>query len=136
MLAPDALSQNRYLILSPAGQGGMGAVYEARDQRLGDQIALKETFFEDEQLRKAFEREARLLAGLRHPALPRVIDHFTEEAAQFLVTEFIPGRDLEAMLEEQKPVREETPVPAIASPTPAIEKPVIEKPASQSNDAS
>src|ERR1051325_1764519 len=101
MLAPDALLQNRYLIIRPIGKGGMGAVYEARDQRLGNTIALKETFFEDELLRKAFEREARLLAGLRHPALPRVIDHFTEGAGQFLVMEFIPGSDLEEMFKEK-----------------------------------
>ncbi|HEX8141716.1 MAG TPA: protein kinase [Pyrinomonadaceae bacterium] len=101
MLAPDALLQNRYLIIRPIGKGGMGAVYEARDQRLGNIIALKETFFEDETLRKAFEREARLLAGLRHPALPRVIDHFTEGAGQFLVMEFIPGSDLEEMFKER-----------------------------------
>jgi serine/threonine protein kinase len=101
MLAPDALLQNRYLILRPIGKGGMGAVYLAKDERLGNTIALKETFFEDELLRKAFKREARLLAGLRHPALPRVIDHFTEETGQFLVMEFIPGDDLEEMFKEQ-----------------------------------
>lgn len=97
MLAPDALLQNRYLVLRPVGKGGMGAVYLARDERLGNTIALKETFFEEERLRKAFEREARLLASLRHPALPRVIDHFAEEGGQFLVMEFIPGDDLEEM---------------------------------------
>jgi serine/threonine protein kinase len=101
MLAPDALLQNRYLILRPIGKGGMGAVYLAKDERLGNTIALKETFFEDELLRKAFEREARLLASLRHSALPRVIDHFTEETGQFLVMEFIPGDDLEAMFKER-----------------------------------
>ncbi|HEX8140226.1 MAG TPA: serine/threonine-protein kinase [Pyrinomonadaceae bacterium] len=97
MLAPDALLQNRYLVLRPVGKGGMGAIYLARDERLGNSIALKETFFEEERLRKAFEREARLLASLRHPALPRVIDHFAEEGGQFLVMEFIPGDDLEEM---------------------------------------
>jgi eukaryotic-like serine/threonine-protein kinase len=101
MLAPDALLQNRYLILRPIGKGGMGAVYLARDERLGNTIALKETFFEDEPLRKAFEREARLLASLRHPALPRVIDHFAENGGQFLVMEFIPGDDLEEMFRER-----------------------------------
>jgi serine/threonine protein kinase len=97
MLAPDTLLQNRYLVVRPIGKGGMGAVYLAKDQRLRSTVALKETFFEDEHLRKAFEREAALLANLRHPALPRVIDHFNEDQGQFLVMEFIGGEDLEEM---------------------------------------
>jgi eukaryotic-like serine/threonine-protein kinase len=98
MLASDTLLQNRYLIVRPIGKGGMGAVYLAKDQRLRSTVALKETFFEDEAMLKAFEREAALLANLRHSALPRVIDHFTEDKGQFLVMEFIPGEDLEEML--------------------------------------
>ena len=98
MLATDTLLQNRYLVVRPIGKGGMGAVYLAKDQRLRSTVALKETFFEDESMRKAFEREAALLANLRHSALPRVIDHFTEDQGQFLVMEFIPGEDLDAML--------------------------------------
>jgi serine/threonine protein kinase len=57
-------------------------------------VALKETLFADERLRKQFEREARLLARLHHPALPRVSDHFSEGDGQFLVMQFIPGDDL------------------------------------------
>ena len=94
MLTPDTILQKRYLIVRAIGQGGMGAVYLAKDQRLGSDVALKETFFKDDRLRKAFEREARLLASLRHPALPKVIDHFSEADGQFLVMEFIPGDDL------------------------------------------
>lgn len=94
MLTPNTILQNRYLIVRAIGQGGMGAVYLAKDQRLGSDVALKETFFKDDRLRKAFEREARLLASLRHPALPKVIDHFSEADGQFLVMEFIPGDDL------------------------------------------
>ena len=72
----------------------MGAVYEAVDLRLDTVVALKETLFTDEKLRKQFEREARLLARLHHPALPRVSDHFTEGEGQFLVMQYIPGEDL------------------------------------------
>ena len=101
MIAPDTLLQNRYLVQKQIGQGGMGAVYMATDQRFGSTVALKETFFNDPNLLKAFEREARLLNHLRHPALPRVSDHFTEEDGQFLVMEFIPGADLSEMLKEK-----------------------------------
>lgn len=76
----------------------MGAVYEAIDERLDATVALKETLFADERLRKQFEREARLLARMHHPALPRVSDHFSEGEGQFLVMQFITGEDLAHML--------------------------------------
>ena len=73
----------------------MGAVYEAKDERLESIVALKETFFAQEDLRKAFEREAKLLARLHHRALPVVSDHFSDDQGQFLVMQFIPGKNLE-----------------------------------------
>ena len=76
----------------------MGAVYEAMDERLDAVVALKETLFADERLRKQFEREARLLARMHHPALPRVSDHFGEGDGQFLVMQFIEGEDLAQMM--------------------------------------
>jgi serine/threonine protein kinase len=102
MLAADTVLQGRYRIVSQLGQGGMGAVYEAVDERLDTIVALKETLFTDEKLRKQFEREARLLARMHHPALPRVSDHFTEDDGQFLVMQYIAGEDLAAMLAEKK----------------------------------
>ncbi|HEV7798113.1 MAG TPA: protein kinase [Pyrinomonadaceae bacterium] len=98
MLAPDTVFQSRYRIVRLLGQGGMGAVYEAIDERLDTTVALKETLFADERLRKQFEREARLLARMHHPALPRVSDHFAEGDGQFLVMQFIPGDDLSQMI--------------------------------------
>ena len=102
MLAPNTLLQNRYLIQKQIGQGGMGAVYIATDQRFGSTVALKETFFDDPAMRRAFEREARLLNHLRHSALPRVSDYFTDEQGEFLVMEFIPGEDLFTKLKERR----------------------------------
>src|ERR1044072_9466049 len=102
MLTADTLLQNRYRILRLLGQGGMGAVYEALDERLDTTVALKETLFADERLRKQFEREARLLARMHHPALPRVSDHFAEGDGQFLVMQFIPGDDLSQMMARQQ----------------------------------
>src|SRR5881392_3669915 len=89
--------QGRYRIVRQLGQGGMGAVYEAVDERLDTIVALKETLFADEKLRKQFEREARLLARLHHQALPRVSDHFNEGDGQFLVMQYIAGQDLAEM---------------------------------------
>jgi serine/threonine protein kinase len=101
MLTPNTVLQNRYRIIRQLGQGGMGTVYEAEALRLSTTVALKETHFTDEPLRKQFEREAQLLAGLRHPALPRVIDHFDEGDGLFLVMDFIRGEDLWEMLQHR-----------------------------------
>jgi len=101
-LIANTILQGRYKIVRQLGQGGMGTVYEAIDQRLDTTVALKETFFEDERLRKQFEREARLLARLHHPALPRVSDHFSEDDGQFLVMQFIPGDDLSEMMTQKR----------------------------------
>ena len=98
MLTEGTILQGRYRIVRQLGQGGMGAVHEAVDERLDTVVALKETFFVDEKLRKQFEREARLLARLHHQALPRVSDHFNEGDGQFLVMQFIAGEDLFEML--------------------------------------
>ncbi|MDT5270167.1 MAG: eukaryotic-like serine/threonine-protein kinase [Acidobacteriota bacterium] len=98
MIAPGTVLQNRYAVERQIGAGGMGAVYVATDRRFGSTVALKETFFDDPALRRAFEREARLLNRLRHSALPRVSDHFEEAEGQFLVMEYIPGEDLSQML--------------------------------------
>lgn len=99
MLEAGTILQDRYRIIRPLGQGGMGAVYLATDTRLRSSVALKETLVEGDAFRKAFEREAHLLASLRHPALPVVSDHFTEGEGQFLVMQYIPGEDLSKLCE-------------------------------------
>ena len=91
MLSINTLLQNRYLILRQIGSGGMGAVYEARHRQLKNTVAVKETIAPDEFFRRALEHEAQLLANLRHPALPKIIDHFTEGDSQFMVMEYIGG---------------------------------------------
>ena len=101
MITTDSILQDRYRVVRPLGRGGMGAVYEAFDERLSRTVALKETLVETDELRRAFEREARLLANLRHPALPKVLDHFSEGTGLFLVMEFIQGDDLGVMLERE-----------------------------------
>lgn len=101
MLAPDTVLQNRYRIVRKLGEGGMGSVYLAIDGRFDNEVAIKETHFTNETLRKQFEREARLLNKLRHPAMTRVIDHFTENDGQFLVMDYVEGADLSDMLEKR-----------------------------------
>src|SRR5438132_312189 len=101
VLAPGTILQDRYRIVRQLGRGGMGAVYEAVDQRLDTIVALKETFSIDCRLRRQFEQEARLLAQLNHPALPRVSDYFTDGERAFLVMQFISGVDLAEIIVTQ-----------------------------------
>jgi serine/threonine protein kinase len=110
MLAVNQILQDRYQITRQLGHGGMGAVYEARDIRLGALVALKEILFkledgsddkQQEMIRLAFEREAKILANLQHEAFPRVTDYFTEEDRQYLVMELIQGDDLGELLKKR-----------------------------------
>ena len=91
MIQAGTTLQQRYRIDKQIGQGGMGAVYVATDERFNSIVAIKETLCMDDNFLKAIEREARLLNSLKHPALPRVSDHFLENEGQFLVMEYIQG---------------------------------------------
>jgi formylglycine-generating enzyme required for sulfatase activity/serine/threonine protein kinase len=100
MLIPNSVLQNRYRVVRLLGQGGMGSVYEAIDQRVSCVVALKETLVgANNEARDAFQREAALLANLRHASLPKVMDYFSEGASEFLVMEYIAGHDLAELLE-------------------------------------
>jgi len=99
-LSNGTLLHNRYRILETLGQGGMGAVYRALDERLGVEVAVKENLFVNEVYARQFRREATVLASLRHPALPRVTDHFEGEGeTQYLVMDYIDGEDLRQWIE-------------------------------------
>jgi formylglycine-generating enzyme required for sulfatase activity/predicted Ser/Thr protein kinase len=99
MLSPNTILRDRYRIIHQLGHGGMGAVYQAMDENLSCVVAVKETFAVTDEQRRAFRREAELLANLSHPTLPRVMDHFTHGEGQFLVMQFVPGHDLAELLE-------------------------------------
>src|SRR5215204_557383 len=98
MIETGTLLQGRFLVEDRIGEGGMGAVYRAVDQKFGSLVAIKETFYGDAELGEAFEREARLLNGLHHPIFPHVSDHFTENGGHFLVMEYIEGEDLSELI--------------------------------------
>jgi len=88
-----------YEVLSPAGAGGMGEVYRARDSRLERTVAIKAlpADLKDNADRRArFEQEARLVAALNHPNIAGI--HGIEDAADgtetYLVLEFVEGETL------------------------------------------
>src|SRR3990172_8981239 len=94
-LSPGQLVLDRYRIDALLAQGGMGAVYDAFDTRLNIRCAIKENQLVTEAALRQFEREAQLLAKLRHPHLPRVTDHFLIPGqGQYLVMDFVEGEDL------------------------------------------
>jgi serine/threonine-protein kinase len=109
-IEPGVILRERYKIRRIIGQGGMGSIYLAEDLRLeGRQCALKEVVHENSlsddtlhQAQEQFLREAQILARLDHPNLPKVSDFFSEENREFLVMDFVPGKDLRTIMLEAR----------------------------------
>ncbi len=88
----------------------MGAVYKAEDMRLeGRLCAVKEVRpdigLDDsslKQIQEQFHREASVLARLDHPNLPKVSDYFTERNNEYLLMDFVPGRNLKEIMEQAR----------------------------------
>lgn len=106
-LANGQTVQNRYRIVKLIGQGGFGAVYRAWDLRLSAPCALKENLDSSAEAQRQFTREASILANLRHPNLPRVIDYFSVAGqGQYLVMDFIEGESLAEKAQRNGPLPE------------------------------
>ena len=93
-LARGTLLHNRYRVVDILGQGGMGSVYRAIDEVLGVEVAVKDNMYTSQDFVRQFRREAMLLAGARHPCIPRVTDYFVNEQGQYLVMDYVLGEDL------------------------------------------
>jgi serine/threonine-protein kinase len=102
--------RGRYRISRIIGQGGMGSIYLADDLRLeGRLCALKEVEHDRtlpsemiKQAREQFLREATVLARLDHPNLPKVSDFFSIGGRDYLVMDFVPGKDLRTLMNEAR----------------------------------
>ena len=102
--------RGRYRVKRIIGQGGMGSIYLADDTRLeGRQCALKEVEHDRSmtselarEARDQFLREATVLARLDHPNLPKVSDFFSVSNRDYLVMDFVPGKDLRALISEAR----------------------------------
>ncbi len=102
MLPAGAVLRNRYRVARLLGRGGMGAVYRAWDLSLNIPVALKEMVPPPgaapalrAQWRIQFQQEARVLAVLSHPHLPRVTNYFEEKGNAYLVMDYVEGENLE-----------------------------------------
>ena len=98
MLPAGTVLDNRYEILEPLGQGGMGAVFRARRRLLGDEVAIKIVRSDlggDPAARERFMRESRAAAQLRHPNIVSILDfNLDPHGRPFLVMELLNGRSL------------------------------------------
>jgi len=112
LLGKNAVLSQRYKVVQVLGCGAMGAVYLAEDQRLvGRRCAIKENRPDphapanvQEQSREQFLAEARILARLDHPNLPKVSDYFIgpRRAYEYLVMDYVEGEDLESRMARTK----------------------------------
>jgi len=93
---------NRYRLLRVCGEGGMGTVYQAHDERLGRSVALKAIkaeCFDNDTVRRRFEHEARAAARIDHPGVVAIFDSGEiDDGSLFIVMEWLDGCDLASLL--------------------------------------
>jgi serine/threonine protein kinase len=107
MHKPDEMIADRYRILDVLGQGGVGITYLAEDTKTGCKVALKALSLRssgDWKQMELFEREARILKQLNHPAIPRYIDYFavdtSEDQTLYIVQEWADGQSLADLVKQ------------------------------------
>jgi serine/threonine-protein kinase len=91
----------RYRILDRLGEGGMGTVYRALDERLEREVAIKvlrDDLLRDDAARRRFRHEARALSRLNHPGIATLFDFDAQDGVDYLVLEFVPGETLATVL--------------------------------------
>jgi len=109
-LKKGEILRTRYLITRVIGQGGMGNIYLAEDNRLKGRVcAVKEVIHDQslgekliQQAKKQFFQEASVLARLDHPNLPKVSDYFSSDNRDFLVMDYVAGDDLRTLMLKAK----------------------------------
>lgn len=102
---------DRYEILKMLGEGGMGAVYKARDRELDRLVALKvirPDLAGHASILQRFKQELILARKITHRNVVRIYDLGVSDGLRFITMEFIDGQDLASVLEERKLTPEET----------------------------
>jgi len=90
-----------YSITAEICKGGMGEVYQAKDQKLGRDVAIKvlpQEFAQDTERVARFQREAKLLASLNHPNIAAIYGLEESDGTNFLVMEFVEGQTLDTRI--------------------------------------
>jgi serine/threonine protein kinase len=102
----NGLLVERYQITKKIGQGGMGQVFSALDQRLSRQVVVKVSRTQGAGLSKEdrarFEREALKMASLNHPNIVTIYDYGEHHGDQFLVMELITGETLKSFINQEE----------------------------------
>ena len=104
MLNKGKLIGGRYEIISLVGSGGMADVYNAVDNRLSRQVAikvLKEEYSSDKNFVMKFRAEAQSAAGLSHPNIVNVYDVGEDEGLHYIVMELVEGITLKKFIERK-----------------------------------
>src|SRR5947199_1196319 len=94
----------RYRADELLGQGGMAQVYEGTDTVLGRTVAIKvlaPQYARDEAFVARFRREAQAVARLNHPGVVSVYDTGSDDGVHYIVMEYVPGRTLAQVLEQE-----------------------------------
>jgi serine/threonine-protein kinase len=111
----------KYRVLSQVGKGGMGAVYLAQHEALGQRVAIKVLAGREEAETARFFREARAAAKLRSEYVVRVSDVGTEEGVgPYMVMELLVGADLAQILDATGPLSVEDAVDAVVEACAAL----------------
>ncbi len=99
----------QYDIVRKLGQGGMGAVYLGCHRETQQRVAIKVLSGEfgfDDAAEKRFQKEARLLAEVRHPNVANMLEIGSHDNLQYLVMELVEGTDLKGLLKQTGPLSE------------------------------
>ncbi len=101
---PDPSVIGKYRIEGRLGQGGMGAVYLARDPRIGRLVALKVLRVDNEEMRNRFELEAQSAGRLKHPNIVTIYDYEEYDGNPCLAMEYVEGHTLADMIQRGDPL--------------------------------
>ncbi len=98
MFFPSTILNKRYRIVALLGHGAYGAVYRAWDERAAVDVVVKTYGDPSAEMGKLFREEARRLMEMSHPQLPAILDHFSMDDGQYLISDYIHGESAAGLM--------------------------------------